>query len=108
MAYSLMEWSYFSITLGVVLSGFFTLLCWNIRRSRCVDIYICGSGCTRKLMTSEEMEADTQQTMDVLHANEQRRASNAGSDVSDHDETHPNQEVAKPCACKCHDGNHQV
>ena len=58
------------IALAGAFGLFMTTLCWNIRRSRCTFIDICGMKCSRIPMTVAELEVDTLrvQSIDKLPA----------------------------------------
>jgi hypothetical protein len=45
------------IIIGAV-GALITTLCYNIRRSRCEEINLCGASCKRTLMTENELKMD--------------------------------------------------
>ena len=45
------------IIIGAV-GGLFTTLCYNIRRSRCEEIKVCGASCKRSIMSENELKND--------------------------------------------------
>ena len=45
------------IIIGAV-GALITTLCYNIRRSRCEEINLCGASCKRSLMTENELKMD--------------------------------------------------
>ena len=52
-----------SITvLGGVFGMLFSVVCWNIRRSRCVEVSFLGLRCKRNLMSTSELELDVNPT----------------------------------------------
>lgn len=52
--------------MGMVLSGIITVCCWNVRRSRCVEVNACGVKCSREVMTRDDLEADTPDPLPTL------------------------------------------
>lgn len=55
------------IAIGTALGALITTCCWNIRRSRCVQLDLCCLHCTRELMSKSYTETDARQTMHMLH-----------------------------------------
>ncbi len=43
---------------GTVLVLIIHAVCWNLRRSRCVEMDVCGIQCKRNVMTLEELQED--------------------------------------------------
>lgn len=55
------------IAVGTALGALVTTCCWNIRRSRCVELDLCCLHCKRELMSESFTETDARQTMHMLH-----------------------------------------
>lgn len=55
------------IAVGTALGALITTCCWNIRRSRCIQLDLCCLHCTRELMSKSYTETDARQTMHMLH-----------------------------------------
>lgn len=66
MAWTANDLAVVAITSTVCLGALTSIVCWNLRRSRCTDLSLCGVSCARTLMTKSELSTDTRQTMDML------------------------------------------
>ena len=64
------------IAIGTALGALITTCCWNIRRSRCIQLDLCCLHCTRELMSKSYTETDARQTMHMLHEQTDDTAAN--------------------------------
>lgn len=66
MAWTANDMAVIAITATVCLGALTSVVCWNIRRSRCTNLRLCGFTCDRKLMSKSELSQDTRQTMNMM------------------------------------------